>query len=1223
MMPSFASLLLYLSLFAGAESSKVCRCQCTCPLDRPLRGTRHLHSFKPSYRSRNSRLRLDESPPEIIEHPTDLAVFRGEPATLNCRAEGRPQPIIEWYRNGERVETSKDDPLSQRTLLPHGSLFFYQLNQGRKGKSDEGIYTCVARNHLGYALSKNASLYVASLREEFRLQPSSVVVALGEQADMECLPPRGHPEPTVTWKKDGVPLNETDDHYRVTVGKLTIFYTLRSDSGMYVCVATNKVGQRESRAARVSVLEKPTFVQRPSDETVIAGNSVQFSCKARGDPMPRVRWKKENGELPTGRYEVNSDNTIRIHYTALSDAGLYTCLAENSVGSSAASVSLIVQDALDTGQKERRKATQRELLDVRVYLHNITILPSSSHVHLHWKVVSPSQYIEGFNVFFRSLMPLSTDWMVEQVTNPAEEHTVLTTLRRGYKYEFKVQAYSGKFCSPDSNTRHGRIPEEVPDAPPHSVIIATTESRNDSIVVSWKPPPPESHNGIIKGYKVWCLGNDTQHHRNWTVNSSTHQLEIPAMNSGIEYRVQIAAINGAGVGVHTKPQYVYLDPSGQETSSESSIFGRVLEFVRRPVFIASAGSVIWVILMVLSVCLYCRRTKRGHIQKQHKLSKGMYRLANEDIIIKHRMNLIDSPWLSNSWKSNSCSKNLSAGGTRPLWLHSWENQMYREAGSSFEKTPVLRVQGPTLLSDNSLNGTFSTDIKGKDLKTFSTPLVQRSTISNHSVQMTPDHSPLPLLKNNINRNNINSFGQEVTKLPQKMPPYLQPNVEFWDKNCNKGNIGPVMAICRNPTTRNVPGAITSPENTCKGEGKTVMKTFCSPKAQHRSFGLRLVDALPPPPPRPVEEPGQVQGPEERQSKSTKNSESNMVSPRRTRKECCSSSGDKLSTQTTCYSHQSTATFSLSANNDTAKGFRPEQVAQYLELTDEGRKRHFTDNLSTFERPFSPPHTYGYICGPQLSDLETDTVDYDDEDEDLDMEVARVNSHRYFHRLCHSPTSSISECESSLAGSLANGWGSVSEDNFTSARCSMVSSSDGSFLMDANFAQALAVAVDSFCFGLAQPERETPYTALSSSSFLPTAFPDTVSHNPTEGSEVTSVCPESDPAHIWDWNLSWADELEDKIAQKVEITRRNPMALGKDLSKPFRNLSDQQQQGKSITDVYNSGLDVQVNPTLSAVHVSFATVGTPVHKSFAVRRKVDKVGLLNFPVDANGLTMVKV
>lgn len=98
--------------------------------------------------------------PQIIDHPSDLVVRWDQPATLNCRATGNPTPTIEWYRNGEYVKTSKDDATSQHTLLLDGSLFFLRLNQ-KKGKSDEGVYNCVARNHLGTATSKNASLYVA------------------------------------------------------------------------------------------------------------------------------------------------------------------------------------------------------------------------------------------------------------------------------------------------------------------------------------------------------------------------------------------------------------------------------------------------------------------------------------------------------------------------------------------------------------------------------------------------------------------------------------------------------------------------------------------------------------------------------------------------------------------------------------------------------------------------------------------------------------------------------------------------------------------------------------------------------------------------------------------------------------------------------------------------------------------------------------------------------
>ncbi|MCI4385731.1 hypothetical protein PGIGA_G00054000 [Pangasianodon gigas] len=108
------------------------------------------------------RLRLEDSPPRIIEDPSDLIVSKGEPATLNCKAEGRPTPNVEWYKDGEHVETDKDDPRSHRMLLPSGSLFFLRIVHGRRSKPDEGIYTCVARNYLGEAVSRNASLEVAT-----------------------------------------------------------------------------------------------------------------------------------------------------------------------------------------------------------------------------------------------------------------------------------------------------------------------------------------------------------------------------------------------------------------------------------------------------------------------------------------------------------------------------------------------------------------------------------------------------------------------------------------------------------------------------------------------------------------------------------------------------------------------------------------------------------------------------------------------------------------------------------------------------------------------------------------------------------------------------------------------------------------------------------------------------------------------------------------------------
>ncbi|XP_021231746.1 roundabout homolog 3 isoform X5 [Numida meleagris] len=290
-----------------------------------------------------SHPRLEDSAPRIVEHPSDLLVSRGEPATLSCRAEGRPSPTVEWYKDGERVETDHEDPRSHRMLLPSGSLFFLRIVHGRRSKPDEGIYVCVARNYLGEATSRNASLEVAVLRDDFRQSPGDVVVAAGEPAVLECIPPRGHPEPTVTWKKDGTRLSDKDERITIRGGKLMMATTRKSDAGIYVCVATNMVGERDSEPAELVVFERPVFGRRPQNQAVLEDQAAEFPCEALGDPPPTARWRREDGELPAGRWELLADNTLRISRVRAEDEGTYTCMAENSVGRSEASGTLTVR----------------------------------------------------------------------------------------------------------------------------------------------------------------------------------------------------------------------------------------------------------------------------------------------------------------------------------------------------------------------------------------------------------------------------------------------------------------------------------------------------------------------------------------------------------------------------------------------------------------------------------------------------------------------------------------------------------------------------------------------------------------------------------------------------------------------------------------------------------------------------------------------------------------
>ena len=59
-------------------------------------------------------------------------------------------------------------------------------------------------------------VFIPVLRDDFRQAPSDVVVAAGEPAVLECVPPRGHPEPTVSWKRNNARVSAKDDRIAVS-----------------------------------------------------------------------------------------------------------------------------------------------------------------------------------------------------------------------------------------------------------------------------------------------------------------------------------------------------------------------------------------------------------------------------------------------------------------------------------------------------------------------------------------------------------------------------------------------------------------------------------------------------------------------------------------------------------------------------------------------------------------------------------------------------------------------------------------------------------------------------------------------------------------------------------------------------------------------------------------------------------------------------------------------
>lgn len=81
-------------------------------------------------------------------------------------------------------------------------------------------------------------------------------------------------------------------------------------------------------------LETPSFIRPLEDKTVTRGETAVLQCIAGGSPAPRLNWTKDDGPLlVTERHFFAAANQLLIIVDAgLEDAGKYTCLMSNTLG---------------------------------------------------------------------------------------------------------------------------------------------------------------------------------------------------------------------------------------------------------------------------------------------------------------------------------------------------------------------------------------------------------------------------------------------------------------------------------------------------------------------------------------------------------------------------------------------------------------------------------------------------------------------------------------------------------------------------------------------------------------------------------------------------------------------------------------------------------------------------------------------------------------------------
>ena len=91
-------------------------------------------------------------------------------------------------------------------------------------------------------------------------------------------------------------------------------------------------------------ISSPRVMLSPAEQTRDEGRNTNFYCTAGGNPRPRIEWRFKGSKLQSGsKYWIKDDGELDIKHLNYSDAGQYTCVATNILGSHQASGTLAVR----------------------------------------------------------------------------------------------------------------------------------------------------------------------------------------------------------------------------------------------------------------------------------------------------------------------------------------------------------------------------------------------------------------------------------------------------------------------------------------------------------------------------------------------------------------------------------------------------------------------------------------------------------------------------------------------------------------------------------------------------------------------------------------------------------------------------------------------------------------------------------------------------------------
>ncbi|NP_001360633.1 Ig-like domain-containing protein [Caenorhabditis elegans] len=272
------------------------------------------------------------SPKIITSTPGVLTPSSGSKFSLPCAVRGYPDPIISWTLNGNDIKDGENG----HTIGADGTLHI------EKAEERHLIYECTAKNDAGAdTLEFPVQTIVAP-----KISTSGNRYINGSEGTETVIKCEIESESSeFSWSKNGVPLLPSNNLIFSEDYKLIkILSTRLSDQGEYSCTAANKAGNATQKT-NLNVGVAPKIMERPRTQVVHKGDQVTLWCEASGVPQPAITWYKDNELLTnTGVDETATTKKKSVIFSSISpsQAGVYTCKAENWVASTEEDIDLIV-----------------------------------------------------------------------------------------------------------------------------------------------------------------------------------------------------------------------------------------------------------------------------------------------------------------------------------------------------------------------------------------------------------------------------------------------------------------------------------------------------------------------------------------------------------------------------------------------------------------------------------------------------------------------------------------------------------------------------------------------------------------------------------------------------------------------------------------------------------------------------------------------------------------